>query len=178
MSNIASTQSGQTPYSTVYNYTLNSVSQTKRLLEKSSRPPMNIKHSNFQLIRGTEHPTSVSIDCNAGVYLSAVKPALEGIAAGWRHDLLNTADTCEDVSHRNDVSGRRVCTKLVLYLSEHCSPQQDDGGEATARRRGAAHRPFVLAAPDLVSPTCRGLQPVGAHCWAPALLLGQQGKGL
>ena len=94
------------------------VSEVFGLLENSTRAPLEIRYSNQQIIKGKSHPTSVSIDCNAGVYLSAVKPALEKIYAGWKCDLHNTSITCEDVSHRNDMSRRKVCTKLVLYLLE------------------------------------------------------------
>ena len=117
-------QPGQSQEFMQHKYSLNSVNQTKRLIESSNPPPMEIKYSNQQMIKGRRHPTSVSIDCNAGVYLSAVKPVLEEIDTGWTHDLMDTTVTCEEVSHRKDISGRKVCTKLVLYLSEQCSPLQ------------------------------------------------------
>ena len=105
-----------------YSYQLNSVNQAKRMLENTHRPPLDIKFSNPQLIKGRSHPTSVSVDCNAGVYLSAVKPALEQILEGWQYKMLNTLITCDSVSPRNDISGRKVCTKLVLFLSEDSLP--------------------------------------------------------
>ena len=60
-------------------YTLNSVSQAKRMLECSSRSTLETRYNNPITIRGQKHPTNVSIDCNTGVYISTVKPALEAI---------------------------------------------------------------------------------------------------
>ena len=107
-----------------YNYTLNSVNQTKRLFENSSRPPIDIRYSNPMTINGHSHPTNVSIDFNSGVYLSAVKPALDKITAGWQLEILSTLIQCEEVSPRSDISGRKVCTKMVLYLRENHTPSQ------------------------------------------------------
>ena len=107
-----------------YNYRLNSVNQTRRLFENTSRPPSEIRYSNPQTINGKSHPTNVSIDCNSGVYLSSVKPALERIAPGWQRELLNTLIQCDEVSPRSEASGRLVCTKLVLYLTESTNPMQ------------------------------------------------------
>ena len=107
-----------------YNYTLNSVNQTKRLFENSSRPPIDIKYSNPQTINGHSYPTNVSMDFNSGVFLSAVKPALDKISAGWQLELMNTLIQCEEVSPRSDISGRKVCTKMVLYLRENHTPPQ------------------------------------------------------
>ena len=111
------------PTALQYNFTLNSVNQTRRLFENTSRPPLTIKYSHPQSINGTTHPTNVSIDCNSGVYLSAVRPALERIAPGWQVELLNTLIQCEEVSPRNDISGRKVaqskskgCASLLPYL--------------------------------------------------------------
>ena len=114
----------QTASAMQYNYRLNSVNQTRRLFENTSRQAFDIKCSNYQTINGNNHPTSVSIECNSGVYLSAVKPALERISVGWHVELLSTLITCEDMSERNDMSGRKVRTKVVLFLSENHRPQQ------------------------------------------------------
>ena len=103
-----------------YGYTLNRVNQTKRLIENSSRPPVEIRQSNYQNINGAKHPTSVSMDFSSGVYLAIVKPALEKITVPWNIRVMNTAITCEEVSPRTDITGRKVCTKLVLYLTESC----------------------------------------------------------
>ena len=66
------------------------------------------------------------MDLNSGVYLSAVKPTLEQISKGWQSEVLDTKISCEDVSDRIELSGRQVCTKLVLFLLEkYSSPQKD-----------------------------------------------------
>jgi hypothetical protein len=62
------------------------------------------------------------MDFNAGVYLSAVKPVLEKIAEGWQLELNNTMIVCREVFNRNDISGRKVCTKLVMFLTENLHP--------------------------------------------------------
>ena len=103
-------------------YTLNHVNQAKKLLENTSRPEFSIKFSNPQTILGVQHPTSVSVDCNSGVYMTAIKPALQAIYIGWQTDILSTLIVCEDMSDRTDLSGRKVCTKIVLFMTEKESP--------------------------------------------------------
>ena len=103
-------------------YRLNHVNQAKRLIENTSRPEFEIKLSNPQTTQGVKHPTSVSVDCNSGVYLTAIKPALQAINIGWQTDILSTLIVCEDISDRTDLSGRKVCTKIVLFMTESISP--------------------------------------------------------
>ena len=102
-----------------YNYNLNKINQTKRLLDNSLRSPVEIRHGNYQNINGTKHPTSVTLDFNSGVYLAVIKPALEKITEGWKTEIKQTVFSCEEVSPRTDISGRKVCTKLVMYLTEN-----------------------------------------------------------
>ena len=104
------------------NYRLNPVNQARRLYENTSRPVFDIRYNNLQIINGIKCHTNVSIDCNSGAYLTAVKPALEAIVIGWQHEIHSTLITCEDYSDRKDMSGRKVFTKLVLFLTERCSP--------------------------------------------------------
>ena len=66
-----------------YLYKLNPVNQARKLIENTSRPEFSIRYSNPQTILGVQHPTSVSVDCNSGVYLTAIKPALQAINVGW-----------------------------------------------------------------------------------------------
>ena len=102
-------------------YTLNPLNQARRLFENTDRPPLDIKYNNLQIIRGKQHPTNVTIECNSGLYLTAIKPALEAISAGWKTEVLSIVISCEDMSEMRDLSGRKVCTKLVLYLKEQQS---------------------------------------------------------
>ena len=105
------------PGSMPLHYTLNQVNQTRRLFENTSRPDLDIRYNSPQTINGVQHPTNVSIDCNTGVYLTAVKPALEAIVKGWQTEVLSTLISCDDITDRIDMSGRKVLTKLVLFLS-------------------------------------------------------------
>ena len=118
--------SSQTHRGLQYEYELNSVNQTRRLFENSKRSPFEIRYSNPKTIKGITYHTSVSIDCNAGIYLSAVKPALERISPGWQQEVLNTSIICDSICPRNDISGRLVCTKLIMYLTENNTPQKKD----------------------------------------------------
>ena len=103
-------------------YTLSSMNQTRRLLKNTHRSALDIRFNNPQTIRGNQHPTNVSIDCNTGVYISAVKPALEAITIGWQMEVSSTLMTCEDKRDSTELSGRKVSTKLVLYLTESSAP--------------------------------------------------------
>ena len=106
------------PENIQYQYNINPMNQAKRLLENSVRPPLEIRYSNPQTIRGCQHPTSVSVDCNTGVYMSAIKPVLDNIKEGWRTVVSSVTIVCHDISDRTEMSGRKVCTKLVLHLIE------------------------------------------------------------
>ena len=105
-----------------HQYSLNSVNQARRLLDNTTRDTFEIRYSSPQTIMGRQHPTNVSIDCNTGVYLSAVKPALELITRGWQAEVLATLITCDGRSDRTEMSGRKVSAKLVLYLTENSAP--------------------------------------------------------
>ena len=103
-------------------YTLNPANQAKRLYENTDRPSLDIRYNNPQTIQGRQHPTNVTIECNSGVYLAAVKPGLEAISKGWQTQVSQTLISCDDLTPRKDMSGRLVCTKLVLYLTERSNP--------------------------------------------------------
>ena len=105
-----------------FQYNLSAVNQARRFFENSSREPFSIRYSNLQTIRGQKYPTNVSIDCSSGAYLSAIKPALQRISKGWETEVLSTTISCDEVSERTEMSGRRVCTKLTLFLTETSSP--------------------------------------------------------
>ena len=91
-------------------------------MENTDRPELSIRYSNPQTLGGRQHPTNVSIDCNSGVYLTAIKPALEAISNGWEKQIISTTIVCDEISPRRDISGRKVCTKIVLYLIEENKP--------------------------------------------------------
>ena len=101
-----------------YNYLVNEQNQARRLIENVSRDPLNIIYNNIQVIEGREIPTNATIRCNPGVYISAVKPALQSVHEGWRKEVLDAIMTCTSVSDRNDSSKREVCTQIVLNISD------------------------------------------------------------
>ena len=103
-----------------YQYTLNKDNQTQRLLANANKVPMNITYNNFIVLNGKKHATNVNIEFNAGVYMSAIKPALEAIHEGWKTVVLGTNITCNNISDRMDNSGSLlVCTQLTLTLANH-----------------------------------------------------------
>ena len=105
----------------VLNYTLNPMFQAKRLLDNAQKPPMSVTLNDIKVINGENHPTNAFIECNAGTYLSALKPALEAVSVGWKSEIKGVTLACDDVSDRKDSSGRMVHTKLILILSEKSS---------------------------------------------------------
>ena len=100
-----------------FSYSLNPMQQSRRLLNNAQKSPMEITLNNFKTLNGKYVPTNAHIECNAGTYISAVKPVLAAIDIGWKHDLPDVTIACIDVSPRYDISGRLVSSKLVLMLS-------------------------------------------------------------
>ena len=99
-----------------FDYSLNPLQQTKRLMDNALKPSMEVTLNNVRVINGENHPTNAFIECNAGTYISAVKPALEAVSVGWRHDLTGVTISCIDSIERSDQSGRHVSTKLTFML--------------------------------------------------------------
>ena len=64
------------------------------------------------------HPRNTDIEFNAGLYMSAIKPALQAIHEGWKKDAHGTNIICMKISNRSDNSGNLlVCTQLTLSLT-------------------------------------------------------------
>ena len=106
-----------------YNYDLNTNNQTRRLVSNASKKAIDVKYNNFQDIAGTKYATNVNIECNAGVYMSAIKPGLESIKEGWKADIDNHRVTCSYVSPRNDKSNaHNICTQITLLISSKTDP--------------------------------------------------------
>ena len=101
-----------------YRYVLNEENQTNRLLVNANKAPLNITYKDVKVLDGKEHATNVNIECSAGMYLSAIKPALEAMHEGWTTVLHGTTITCQKATERMDKSGKHlICTQLVLFLS-------------------------------------------------------------
>ena len=60
-----------------YNYTLNRENQARRLTENASKPSLNIVGKDIKSIHGKQQPASITVEFNAGVYMSAIKTVLE-----------------------------------------------------------------------------------------------------
>ena len=59
------------------------------------------------------------VECNAGVYLTAIQPALEKVHEGWKADFNDKSVVCTKVSDRFDQSEtHKVCTQLHLLISQ------------------------------------------------------------
>ena len=99
-----------------FNFDLNAQNQTKRLVENAARSPFKITYNNFRTLNGQFLPTNASIQCNAGVYVTAVKPALEAVHEGWNRDIANTTIRCVKVSNRFDQSDHLVSTQIIFNL--------------------------------------------------------------
>ena len=99
-----------------FNYQLNEQNQVKRLIENAAKSPFSITYKDTRNLNGQELPTSAFIECNAGVYATAVKPALDAICEGWICDISDTNIKCVKVSNRFDKSGHLVSTQITLNL--------------------------------------------------------------
>ena len=108
----------------IYNYSLNTENQTRRLVENASKPPIKVSHKNPKLVDGVEYATDVIIECSSGLYLTAIKPTLESVDVGWRTEVLDWIITCNNLSNRNDNQKQHLlCTQLSLTLSNKNLPE-------------------------------------------------------
>ena len=79
---------------------------------------MNVIYNDPRPMNNRLEPANANLVFNAGVYMSAIKPALQFITEGWKKQIKNSTVTCTEVSDRLDTSeAHKVCTKLVLVLS-------------------------------------------------------------
>ena len=101
-----------------YGYSLNEANQTRRLLENANKAPLSITYKDVKILDGKEHATCANIDFNAGVYMTAIKPALLAVHEGWKSVVHGTSVSCSKISGRNDKDGKHlVCTQLTLMLT-------------------------------------------------------------
>ena len=68
------------------------------LVGNTNRKAFEIRYNNYKRINDHQVLTKVSCDCNSGLYLYAVEPALEAITAGWLIETKATLITSEDIS--------------------------------------------------------------------------------
>ena len=65
-----------------FDFQLNEQNQSKRLVENAQKTAFSVSYKDTRNLNGKTLPTSASIECNAGVYVTAIKPALEAILEG------------------------------------------------------------------------------------------------
>ena len=116
---ITSMTSDLPPADQVYNYTLNRETQARRLVTNAEKSPIKVTINNKQNIKGKMIATNVTIECNAGVYLTAIKPVLDMVHEGWCNTFGSLSVVCTKTSERYD-SGKthRVCTQLYLSITD------------------------------------------------------------
>ena len=72
---------------------------------------MSVKYNDPRLIENRNLPANAML----GVFLAAIKPALEAVHEGWKADMggVSVTCTCDTVSDRMDEQNQhKVCTKL------------------------------------------------------------------
>ena len=100
-----------------YNYSLNPDNQTRRLVNSAVKSPISVTYNNVRIIDNVRHSLNANIECNSGLYLTAIKPILEQITDKWSVDVGDFELTCSKVSPRKDNMGRHlVCTQLYLHI--------------------------------------------------------------
>jgi hypothetical protein len=105
-----------------YKYSLNSENQARRLV--TLKPPISVTYNNFKTVDNVRHAFNVNVECNSGVYLTAIKPVLETVTTGWTADVDNWTVSCSKVSPRLVDKGKHLlCTQLALIISS--KNQQD-----------------------------------------------------
>ena len=104
---------------TVYNYEVNKDLQAKRLATNAAKPPIAIEAKDTREIDGYVCDMNLNVICNAGVYMTAIKPVLENITEGWRSIIGNFTMTCSNVSERTDkTKSLHVCTQATFHLKQ------------------------------------------------------------
>ena len=106
-----------------YNYSLNPQNQTKRLVANASKPPISVIYNNPKIVEGVQYNLNAVIECNSGVYITAIKPVLESVSVGWTSDLGMWTISCSKLSNRQDNSSDHLlCTQLTLLIkANNCS---------------------------------------------------------
>ena len=111
------------PQDLTFNYSLNAENQANRLIKGAHRPPMSVTYNNFQTINDVQCALNATIECNSGVYLTAIKPALQAVTLDWSIEIDQWAVLCTMVSNRQDSTGMHlVNTQLKLSIT---SKEQD-----------------------------------------------------
>ena len=106
------------PQDMTFNYTLNAENQANRLITGAYRPPLSVTYNNIQTINDIQCALNATIECNSGVYLTAIKPALQAVTVDWSIDIDRWSVLCTMVSNRQDNTGiHLVNTQLKLSIT-------------------------------------------------------------
>ena len=112
-----------------YPYQINQEKQVERLVQNTTKLPITIVSNSFKTVQGVQIATNVNAIFNAGVYLAAVKPALEAIHPDWNTVIGEHRIICSDISDRTDRSkALLVCTQVSLKISHKNDSQTSTKG--------------------------------------------------
>ena len=112
-------QSVSGPHDLRYNYTLNPQNQSNRLVTSALKAPLTITYNHFEIVDNIKYAFNVNVECNSGVYLTAIKPVLQTVTTDWSTKIGNWSVTCCKVSNRQDNAGDHLlCTVLTLNITD------------------------------------------------------------
>ena len=57
-----------------YNYTVNPQNQARRLVTSALESPLTVTSNHFEIVDNISYAFNVKVECNSGVYLTAIKP--------------------------------------------------------------------------------------------------------
>ena len=84
---------------------------------------MSVTYNNIRNIEGYNCATSVTLEFNSGVYLTAIKPTMVSMKAGWKTKVGNWCLSCTNISNRNDNNQEHLlCTQASLQLQDMNNP--------------------------------------------------------
>ena len=105
-----------------FNYSLNNEHQANRMIAGATRPSLSVTYNNIQTIQGIQYALFATVECNSGVYLTAIKPALQAVTNDWSMDINGWVVSCTSVSNRQDNTGTHLLsTQLKLIISNQDS---------------------------------------------------------
>ena len=112
-------------YDRTYSYEINKQKQTERLQNNAVKAPFTIETKDIRNVDGYSCAMNVNVTCNAGVYITAIKPTLEIIQEGWTANIADFTVTCSNISERCDSSKTLlVCTQVTLLINHKSDPSQ------------------------------------------------------
>ena len=69
------------------------------------------------MVEGVPCPLTVTVQFNAGVYMTAIRPVLDKIDENWISYVGDWSISCSEISNRAEMSDHLVCTKLSLKVT-------------------------------------------------------------